>query len=107
MSAPSTWNLADLYESVVDVIGDRTAVVVPNAAGGRREFTFEQQEARINRLAHALAERGVGPGDKVGVYGYNGNEWIEAQWAAWKLRAVPVNVNYRYVEGELQYLLDN
>ena len=54
-----------------------------------------------------LAANGVGPGDKVGVYGYNSNEWVEAQWAAWKLRAVPVNVNYRYVEGELRYLFDN
>lgn len=107
MTTPSTWNLADLFESVVDVIGDRTAMVVPNAPEGRREFTFDQMEARVNRLAHALAERGVGAGDKVAVYGYNGNEWPEAQWAAWKLRAVPVNVNYRYVEGELQYLLDN
>ncbi len=43
----------------------------------------------------------------MGVFGYNGNEWVEAQWAAWKLRAVPVNVNYRYVEGELRYLFDN
>lgn len=107
MSAPNTWNLADLFESVVDVVGDRTAIVVPNAPGGRREYTFDQLEERANRLAHALAERGVGVGDKVAVYGYNSNEWIEAQWAAWKLRAVPVNVNYRYVEGELQYLLDN
>ena len=46
-------------------------------------------------------------GDKVGIYGYNGNEWVEAQFAAWKLRAVPVNVNYRYVEAELRYLFDN
>ena len=107
MSEPKTWNLADLFESVVDVIGERPAVVVPNAHGGRREFTLAELEARANRLAHALATRGVGPGDKVAVYGYNGNEWVEAQWAAWKLRAVPVNVNYRYVEGELQYLLDN
>ncbi|MFV0316083.1 MAG: acyl-CoA synthetase [Microthrixaceae bacterium] len=107
MSEPKTWNLADLFESVVDVVGDRPAMVVPNAHGGRRELTLAELEARTNRLAHALAARGVGPGDKVGVYGYNGNEWVEAQWAAWKLRAVPVNVNYRYVEGELQYLLDN
>jgi 3-oxocholest-4-en-26-oate---CoA ligase len=102
-----TWNLADLFESVVDVIGDREAVVVPDAPGGRRTFTFAQLEERANRLAHALADGGVGPGDKVGVYGHNTNEWVEAQWAAWKLRAVPVNVNYRYVEGELRYLFDN
>ncbi len=107
MSAPSTWNLADLFESVVDAVGDRTAIVVPNAPEGRREFTFTEMEHRVNRLAHALADRGVKAGDKVAVYGYNTNEWAEAQWAAWKLRAVPVNVNYRYVEGELEYLLDN
>jgi acyl-CoA synthetase (AMP-forming)/AMP-acid ligase II len=101
------WNLADLFESVVDVIGDREAVVVPNAPDGRRVITFAQLEERVNRLAHVLAEHGVGPGDKVGVYGYNTNEWVEGQWAAWKLRAVPVNVNYRYVEGELRYLFDN
>ncbi len=102
-----TWSLADLFESVVDVIGDRPAVVVPNAVDGRRELTYDQLEDRVNRLAHVLSANGVGPGDKVGVYGYNGNEWVEAQWAAWKLRAVPVNVNYRYVEGELKYLFDN
>ncbi len=102
-----SWNLADLFESVVDVIPDRTAVVVANAPDGRRSFTFAEFEQRANRLAHVLADGGVQPGDKVGVYGYNTNEWAEAQWAAWKLRAVPVNVNYRYVEGELRYLFDN
>jgi len=102
-----TWNLADLFESVVDAVGDRIALVVPNAHDGRREFTYTQLEDRVNRLAHVLAEHGVGPGDKVGIYGYNTNEWVEGQWAAWKLRAVPVNVNYRYVEGELRYLFDN
>jgi acyl-CoA synthetase (AMP-forming)/AMP-acid ligase II len=102
-----SWNLADLFESVVDVAPDRVALVVPNAPGGRRELTFAELEERANRLAHALAERGVAAGDKVGIYAYNSNEWAEAQWAAWKLRAVPVNVNYRYVEGELQYLFDN
>ena len=102
-----TWNLADLFESVVDVLPERACLVIPNAHDGRREFTYAQMEERVNRLAHVLADNGVGPGDKVGIYGYNSNEWAEAQWAAWKLRAVPVNVNYRYVEGELRYLFDN
>jgi 3-oxocholest-4-en-26-oate---CoA ligase len=100
-------NLADLFESVADVVLEREALVVHNAIDGRRSFTFSALEARANRLAHGLADRGVGPGDKLGIYGYNSNEWVEAQWAAWKLRAVPVNVNYRYVEGELRYLFDN
>lgn len=102
-----TWNLADLFESVADRVPDREALVVPNADGGPRRFTFAELDERSNRLAHVLLERGVQPGDKVGIYGYNGNEWVEAQWAAWKIRAVPVNVNYRYVEHELSYLLEN
>jgi acyl-CoA synthetase (AMP-forming)/AMP-acid ligase II len=101
------WNLADLFESVADAVADREALVVPDAPGGRRVLTFAELDERATRLAHALAERGVGAGDKVGVYGYNCSEWVEAEFAAWKLRAVPVNVNYRYVEGELRYLFDN
>jgi len=76
-----TWNLADLFESVVDVVPDREALVVPNAVGGEQRLTFAQLDERANRLAHALSERGVQPGDKVGVYGYNSAEWVEAQWA--------------------------
>ena len=101
------WNLADLFEAVVDAVPDRTALIVPNAVGGPRRLTFADLEERANRLAHALGDRGIGPGDKVGVYAYNAPEWVEAQWACWKLRAVPINVNYRYVETELAYLFDN
>jgi acyl-CoA synthetase (AMP-forming)/AMP-acid ligase II len=66
--------------------------------------TFAQLEERSNRLAHYLAERGVGPGSHVGVYGRNSIELVETLLAAYKLRAVAINVNYRYVENELQYL---
>ena len=51
--------------------------------------------------------RGIGPGDHVALYLYNGTEYLEAMLAAFKLRAVPINVNYRYVEDELRYLLDD
>lgn len=102
-----SWNLADLFEIVADAVPEREALVVPNAVGGPRRFTFADVDRRSNQLAHALAAHGVGPGDKVGIYGYNGNEWIEAQFAAWKIRAIPVNVNFRYVESELRYLFDN
>ena len=47
------------------------------------------------------AARGVGAGDHVGLYLYNGHEFLEAMLAAFKLRAVPININYRYVEDEL------
>ena len=49
----------------------------------------------------------MGPRDHVAIYSYNRIEFVEAMLAAFKLRAVPINVNYRYVEDELVYLLDN
>ena len=75
------------------------------AAGERR--TYAQMEERANRLAHFLAAQGVGPGDHVGIYALNSVEWVETAWAVFKLRAVWININYRYVEDELRYLFTN
>jgi acyl-CoA synthetase (AMP-forming)/AMP-acid ligase II len=97
-----TYNLADLFESVVDVVPDRTAVVTP-----ARRLTFAELDERANRLAHHLADVGVGAGDHVALLLVNGTEYLEATMAAFKVRAVPVNVNYRYVERELQYLFED
>jgi acyl-CoA synthetase (AMP-forming)/AMP-acid ligase II len=97
-----TFNLADLFEASVDAYGDREYLV---AAGERR--TYAEMEERANRLAHFLADRGVGPGDHVGIYALNSVEWVESAWAVFKLRAVWININYRYVKDELRYLLTN
>src|SRR3954469_8399282 len=97
-----TFNLADLTEAAVDRVPDRAALITP-----ARTLTYAQLEERSNRLAHALAERGVGPGDHVGCYMFNGTEFVETMYAAYKLRAVPINVNYRYVEDELRYLFND
>jgi acyl-CoA synthetase (AMP-forming)/AMP-acid ligase II len=94
------YNLADLWEKVVDTVPDHEALVC-----GERRLTYAQAEDRVNRLAHHLALRGIGAGDHVALYLYNGVEYLEAMLAAFKLRAVPINVNYRYVEEELRYLL--
>jgi acyl-CoA synthetase (AMP-forming)/AMP-acid ligase II len=96
------WNLADLFEAVADAVPDRTAIIV-----GDRRLTFREVDERATRLAHHLAAAGVEPGDHVGLYLYNGPEYVEGLFAAYKLRAVPINVNYRYVEAELRYLFDN
>ena len=96
------FNLADLFEHAVDHFAEREYVV----AGGQRR-TYAELEARSNRLAHHLADQGVGPGDHVGIYAYNCVEWVETLWAVFKLRAVWVNINYRYVADELAYLFDN
>ena len=96
------WNIADLTEHVVDTVPDRVALIVAD-----EPRTYAQLEERANRLAHHLAGQGVGPGDHVGIYGFNSHAFVETILAAYKLRAVPVNVNYRYVEAELRYLFDN
>jgi acyl-CoA synthetase (AMP-forming)/AMP-acid ligase II len=64
-------------------------------------------DARANQLAHHLAAQGIGPGDHVGIYGVNSVEWVESLWAIFKLRAVWININYRYVADELAYLFGN
>ena len=95
-------NLADIFEVVVDAVPDREALVA-----GDRRLTFAALDERANRLADHLAGAGIGPGDHVAAYLYNGTEYLEGMLAAFKLRAVPVNVNYRYVEGELAYLVED
>lgn len=96
------FNLADLVEHTVDVVPERTALIC-----GERTITFADLDARANRLAHHLAANGVGERDHVAIYSYNSIEYVEAMLAAYKIRAVPINVNYRYVEDELTYLFDN
>jgi 3-oxocholest-4-en-26-oate---CoA ligase len=95
-------NLANLFEAAVDAYPEREYLV----ANGKRR-TYAEMEARANRLAHHLAAQGIGPGDHVGIYSYNSVEWVETAWAVFKLRAVWINVNYRYVKDELRYLLTN
>jgi acyl-CoA synthetase (AMP-forming)/AMP-acid ligase II len=96
------FNVADLFESVADAVPDRVAVVC-----GEKRLTFAELDARANRFAHALAAEGVKAGDHVGLYLYNSAEFLEAMLGAFKLRAVPININYRYVEEELHFLFSN
>ncbi len=96
------FNLADLFECVADAVPGREALV-----HGSRRLTFAQLDERANRLAHHLLASGIRAGDHVGLYLYNGTEYIEAALAAFKIRAVPVNINFRYVEDELRYLFND
>ncbi len=97
----ATFNIADLFEQAVDEWPDR-----PYLADERARRTYAEMDRRANRLAHHLASTGIGPGDRVGIYALNRVEWVEALWAVFKLRAVWININYRYVEDELRYLFD-
>lgn len=92
-------NIADLFEHAADLYPDRIAI-----ACGDREITFAQMDQRANRLAHHLASQGVEAGMHIGVYARNSIEAVETLLAAYKLRAVAINVNYRYVENELRYV---
>ena len=93
-------NLADLFEHAVDLFPERLAV-----ACGDREVTYRELEERANRLAHYLASVGVSAGDHVGLYSGNSIEALETLLACCKLRAVAININYRYGEKELRYML--
>lgn len=97
-----TYSLADLFEIVAAAIPEREAVVC-----GARRLTYAQLNERADRLAAHLQRRGIGAGDTVGLQLYNGTEYLEAFFAACKLRAVPLNINYRYVAQELRYLYGN
>ncbi|HMF83240.1 MAG TPA: acyl-CoA synthetase [Acidimicrobiia bacterium] len=96
------FNLADLYEIVADEVPDRLALVA-----GDRRLTYAGLDERANRFAHHLLDDGVEPGDKVAIYSWDRAEWAEAMLGAYKARAVPINVNYRYVADETRYILDN
>jgi 3-oxocholest-4-en-26-oate---CoA ligase len=95
-------NIADLFEHAVDAAPDNPALKV-----GDRVATYADLERDSNRLAHFLASRGVKTGDHVAIYSKNSIEHVIAVLATVKLRATTINVNYRYVEGELDYLFDN
>lgn len=102
-------------DAVAAVIGDREFVVQ-----GNRRYTYAQIVERSNRLARYLHSRGLGTKterselaghevgqDLLGIYAYNGPEYVEAMLGSWRARVAPFNVNYRYVKTELQYLLQD
>ncbi|MFF0815186.1 acyl-CoA synthetase [Rhodococcus sp. NPDC003318] len=95
-------NLADLFEAAADAVPDRLAIVC-----GQDRLTYRALDAEANRFAHHLTGAGVGAGDHVGMYMRNSAEFVVALLACVKIRAVPINVNYRYVDAELAYLFGN
>jgi fatty-acyl-CoA synthase len=95
-------HFATVWESFADVIGDEVALV-----HGDTRRTWSAYDERAARFAAALTAAGLGPESTIGLYLYNGTEYLEAQYGGFKMRGVPVNVNYRYLDEELWYLLDN
>lgn len=95
-------NYATMWEAIADRLPDELAIV----QGDRRE-SWREFDDRSARIAGALHELGVGPGATVASYLYNCPEYLEIAYAAFKLRAIPVNANFRYVDDELVYILDD
>ncbi|MER5750176.1 acyl-CoA synthetase [Streptomyces sp. NPDC002088] len=100
------YNIADLFESVVDVVPDREALVYIDhpGTGAERRLTYAELDAAANRVGHHLIDSGIRPGEHLGLHLYNGVEYLQTVLGCLKARIVPVNVNYRYVEEELAYL---
>lgn len=95
-------HLADILEVLADAIPDKPALI-----SAERSFTYRQLDERATRLANHLRGQGVSAGDHVAVHAMNCTEWVEAFYGCFKLRAVPVNINFRYVARELAYLYDD
>ena len=96
------FNAADIFEGVVDRVPDREAIV-----HGSTRLTYKELDARSNKAANALKKLGIKKGSHVGIFAFNCVEWLEIMLGAYKLCAIPININYRYVEEELKYLIEN
>lgn len=95
-------NLADVIEAMADALPDRPAVFTME-----RTWTYAEVDDRSTRLANHLIGLGVQPGDHVAVHATNRIEWVDALYGCLKARAVPININYKYLRDELAYLYDN
>ena len=112
-NGPASFDLSTIFRTVAQTIPDKQVLVWRD-----RRLTYAQMDARIDGVAHYLASRGLGSHiernqlanhqsgqDHMGLYLRNGNEYLEAMVAGYRARVAPFNVNFRYVEEELLYLL--
>ena len=98
----SAWTFADVWEAIAARQPDQPALIQ-----GGRVVTWGQFDARADALAAHLVAHGVSSGGKVAAYLYNGPEYLETYYAAFKAGLAPINTNYRYGGDELTYLFDN
>ncbi|WP_430335531.1 acyl-CoA synthetase [Rhodococcus sp. ACT016] len=96
------FNLADVFESVAAAVPDRVALTYED-----QHLTYASLNAEANRTAHMLTRAGVRPGDHVSLFLKNSIEHVTSVLGLIKIRAVPINVNYRYTPSELEYIFTN
>ena len=113
MGSDATFDLSTVFRTVAETIPDSKVLIWRDL-----RLTYGQMDTRIDGIAHYLASQGLGchteraelaghqsGQDHVGLYMRNGNQYLEAMVAGYRARVAPFNVNYRYVEEELLYLL--
>jgi fatty-acyl-CoA synthase len=101
--AGSILNFGDILDdNATHLSADNPAMI-----HGDRVVSWPEMTARSNNVARALLARGAAPGDKIGFYLRNQPEYVEGLAAAFKARLTHVNVNYRYLDDELSYIIDN
>ena len=96
------WNFADIWEVVADELPDADCLI-----HGDIRRTWSEVDSRADGVARHLLDAGLERQQAVAQYLYNGPEYLESTYAAFKAALVPVNTNYRYTEDELLYLWDN
>ncbi|MFM8303384.1 MAG: AMP-binding protein, partial [Actinomycetota bacterium] len=96
------WSFAEVWTAIAREVPDRPAVVC-----GDRTMTWAEFDERAARLASHLHAAGVRPGDRVALDLTNVPEYLETLFAAFKIGATPLNVNYRYLAAEVRYVLEN
>ncbi|MGW6376034.1 AMP-binding protein [Rhodococcus sp. NPDC055112] len=96
------FNLADVFETVASAVPDRIALTYEG-----ENLSYTQLDAEANRAAHLLAQAGISRGDHVALFLKNGIEHVTSILGLIKIRAVPINVNYRYTPAELEYIFTN
>jgi len=97
------WN----YGDILDAVGRAVPADQPALIHGDRVVSWADFNRRTNNLARRFLNRGAQAGDKVAFYMRNRPAYSELLGACFKARLVHVNVNYRYVDEELHYILDN
>ena len=98
----AAWHLANIWENITGAIPDEPAIIQ-----GDKRYSWAEYTARAAKLAQVYTDHGLKPGAKLSIYAYNCAEYLEAQYAAFKARICPVNVNYRYLEAELVHIITN
>ena len=95
-------DFASVWETISDIIPDNDALIC-----GEEVVSWKEYDLRSSKIASALSEAGLSSNSKAGLYLNNSNEYLICQNAIFKVGGCPINVNYRYVEEELIYLLEN